>query len=348
MLRCAYRAAGNSTASTCGDKLVTVQAVAFDWPKSVSGSGFAWSDRDGVMVSAGAFTASPSDVSGSLQNLRVLSIASVDSASAALSPLAPPAIDVKNAAARGIKVDVDPATIAQAPARLQAAANVLQAMGTTVLPLPAQWLATAHKLVVQLLAGAAILLLILKSLLTRAPASVVWRIAAILAPLAAFPLIALTNSWLAIVIAAPVLAIALWALAYRHAAEWQQRWEPAAIDVPTVLLGLLLLVLANWPAFTTPQIPAINQVTVARADVQDVAATVHQTTCGAQRGPRRGARSWGHRSPCGFERRRGPRFAAASRRHRPPRGFRRLARGPCLGARSRGHQPQCRLSTARL
>jgi hypothetical protein len=263
-----------------GDKLITVQAVQFDWPKSISGSGVSWSDNNGEMVSAAAFTASPNDVSGTLQNLRVLAIATVDSASATLAPLTPPAITVKSAAARGINVDVDPATIARAPVRLQAAANVLQAMGTATLPLPVQWLATVRKLLVQVLTGAAILLLILKAALTRAPASIVWRIVAILAPFAAFPLLALTNSWLVIVIAAPVLAIALWALAYRHATYWHQRWEPGAIDIPAVLLALLLLVLWNWPVLATPQIPAINQVTVAQVDVKDVAANVHQSTCG--------------------------------------------------------------------
>jgi hypothetical protein len=260
---------------------IAVQAVQFDWPKSVSISGFSWSDRDGEMVSAAALNASPSDVSGSLQNLRVLSIASVDSASAALAPLAPPAVAVNNAAARGIKVDVRPAAIAQATARLQASANALQAMGAAALPLPAQWSATARKLLVQVLIGAAIFLFVLKILLTRAPASMVWRSVAILAPFAAFPLLALANSWLVVVIAAPVIAIALWALAYRHAAYWHQRWEPAAVDVPAVLLALFLLALRNWPVISIPQIPAINRVTVAQADVRDVAVTVHQTGCGA-------------------------------------------------------------------
>ena len=148
------------------------------------------------------------------------------------------------------------------------------------MPLPAQWSATARKLVVEVLIGAAILLLLLKVLLTRAPASIVWRWVAILAPFATIPLLALTDSWLAIVIAAPVIAIALWALAYRRAAYWHQRWEPAAIDVPTVLLALLLLALWNWPADCRAEIPAINQVTVAQADVQDVAVTVHQPACG--------------------------------------------------------------------
>jgi hypothetical protein len=55
---------------------LTVQAVQFDWPKSISGSQFSWSDRNGEMVSAAAFTASPGDISGSLQNLRVFAIAS--------------------------------------------------------------------------------------------------------------------------------------------------------------------------------------------------------------------------------------------------------------------------------
>jgi len=260
---------------------IAVQAVQFDWPKSISGSGFSWSDRDGEMVSAAAFTASPGDVSGSLQNLRVLTIASVDSASAALAPLAPPAITVRNAAARGIKVDADPAAIAQATARLQTSANTLESMAAAVLPLPAQWSATARKLLVQVLIALAILLFVLKVLLTRAPASLFWRTAAILAPFAAFPLLALADSWLAIVIAAPVIAVALWALAYRHAAYWHQRWEPAAVDVPAVLLGLLLLTLRDWPVVSTPQIPTINQVTVAQADVRDVAVTVHQTGCGA-------------------------------------------------------------------
>ena len=264
-----------------GDKLVTVQTVQFDWPKSISGSGFSWSDRDGEMVSAGAFAVSPNDVSGALQNLRVLTIATVDSASAALAPLAGPAITVKNAAARGIKVDVDPATIALAPARLRAAANALQSMGAVALPLPAQWSATARTLIIRFLIGAAILLLAMKVLLTRAPASTAWRIGAILAPFAAFPLLAFTNSWLAIVIAAPVIAIALWALAYRHAAYWHQRWEPAAVDVPAVLLALLLLVLRNWPVIAAPQIAAINQVIVSQVDVQDIEATVHQPACGA-------------------------------------------------------------------
>src|SRR5580658_6349733 len=66
---------------------IAVQAVQFDWPRSISGSGFSWSDHDGELVSASAFAASPGDVSGSLQNLRVLTIASVDSASVALAPL---------------------------------------------------------------------------------------------------------------------------------------------------------------------------------------------------------------------------------------------------------------------
>jgi hypothetical protein len=260
---------------------IAVQAVQFDWPKSISGSGLSWSDRDGEMISATAFTVSPGDVSGSLQNLRVLTIASVESASAALAPLAPPAITVKNAAARGIKVDADPAAIAQATARLQTSANALQVMGAAVLPLPVQWSATARKLLVQVLIALAILLFVLKVPLTRAPASIAWRTAAILAPFAAFPLLSLANSWLAIVIAAPVIAIALWALAYRHAKYWHQRWEPAAVDVPAVLLALLLLALRNWPAVSTPQVPAINQVTVEQADVRDVAVTVHQTGCGA-------------------------------------------------------------------
>ncbi|MGD0666469.1 MAG: hypothetical protein ABSB23_02835 [Bryobacteraceae bacterium] len=264
-----------------GDKVVVLQAAQFDWPKSISGSGFSWSDRDGEMVSAGTFTVSPSDVSGSLQNLRVLTIANVDSTSAALEPLAGSAITVKSAAARGITLDIDPATIAPASARLQAAANALQAMGVAALPLPAQWSATARKLLVRLLIGAATFLFVMKVLLTRAPASITWRIAAIMAPFALFPLLALTNSWLAIVIAAPVVAIALWALAYRHAEYWHQRWEPAAVDVPTVLLALLLLVLMNWPVIATPQIPAINQVTVAQVNVQDIAATVHQPACDA-------------------------------------------------------------------
>jgi hypothetical protein len=263
-----------------GDKLVTLQAVQFDWPKSISGSGFSWRDQKGEMVSAAAFTASPGDVSGTLRNLRVLSIASIDSASATLVALAPPTIIVKTVAARGIDVDVDPTTIAQAPARLQAAANTLQAMGTATMPLPAQWLATVRKLLVQVLIGAAILLLILKALLTRAPAAIVWRIAVILTPFAVFPLLALTNSWLAIVIAAPLVAIALWALAYRHAPQWHQRWEPAAIDIPAVLLALLLMVLWHWPVVPTLQIPAINQVTVAQVDVRNVAVTVPQPACG--------------------------------------------------------------------
>ncbi len=263
-----------------GDQLITVETVQFDWPKSIWGSGFSWSDRDGEIASAGAFTASPSQVSGSLQNLRVLSIATVDSASAALAPLAPPAIDVKSANASGIKLDVDPTTIALAPARLQAAVNTLQAMGAATLPLPAQWSGTARKLLVQFLIGAAIFLLILKVLLTRTPAPIVLRVAAILAPFATLPLLVLADSWLAVVIAAPVIAIALWALAYRHAASWHQRWEPAAVDVPTVLLALLLLALRNWPAIATPQFPAINQVAVAQVDVQDIAATVHQPACG--------------------------------------------------------------------
>jgi len=264
-----------------GDKLVTVQAVQFDWPKTVVGTGFSWRDQGGELISAASFAASPGDVSGSLQNLDALGIASVGSASAALAPLAPPAITVKNAAARGIQVDVDPATLAPAATRLQAAAKVLQAMGAAALPLAVEWSATARRLVVQFLIGAAILLFVLKVLLTRAPASIVWRIAAILAPFAAFPLLALTDSWVAIAIAAPLTAIALWALAYRRAAEWQQRWEPAAVDVPAVLLALLLLLLRNWPAIAIPQIPAINQFTVVQAEAQDIAAAVHQSTCGA-------------------------------------------------------------------
>jgi hypothetical protein len=264
-----------------GDKLVTLQAVQFDWPKSVSGSGFSWSDQGGELVSAGSFTASPGDVSGSMQGLKVLGIASVDFASAALAPLAPPAITVKDAAARGIRVDIDPATLAPAAARLQAAANVLQAMGARTLPLAVAWSATARGLLIRFLMGAAILLFVLKALLTRAPASILWRMAAILAPFAAVPLLALTNSWVAIAIAAPVIAIALWAVAYRHATQWHQRWEPAAVDVSVVLLALLLLVLRNWPAIAIPQVPAINQVAVAQADAQDITATVHQTTCGA-------------------------------------------------------------------
>jgi hypothetical protein len=264
-----------------GDKMVTVRTVQFDWPKTISGSGFSWSDQSGELISAGSFTASPGGVSGSLDGLNVLGIASVESASAALAPLAPPAISVKSAAARGIRVDVDPAALTPAAARLQAAANVLQTMGAKILPLAARWSATARGLLVRFLVGAAIFLLVLKVLLTRAPVSIPWRIAAVLAPFAAFPLLALTDSWSAIAIAAPVVALALWALAYRHAAQWHERWEPAAVDAPVVLLALLLLVLRNWPAIAIPQVPAIGQVNVAQVDAQDIAATVHQTTCGA-------------------------------------------------------------------
>ncbi|MGO9012371.1 MAG: hypothetical protein ACLQPN_19925 [Bryobacteraceae bacterium] len=264
-----------------GDKMVALQAVQFDWPKFISGSGFSWSDRDGEIASATGFSASLNDISGSLRNLRVLTIASVDSASAALEPQAGSAITVKSAAARGIKLDVDPASIALAPVRLQAAASALQAMGAAALPLPAQWSATARRLLVGFLIGTAIFLFALKVLVTRAPASIAWRIGAILAPFAAFPLLALTDSRLAIVIAAPVIAIALWALAYHHAEYWHQRWEPAAVDVPAVLLALLLLVLRNWPVIATPQLPVIHQINVAQVDVSNITATVHQPACGA-------------------------------------------------------------------
>jgi hypothetical protein len=272
---------GQLRAIRVGDNLVTVEAAQFDWPKSISGSGVAWSDRDGKMVSVGAFTVSPNDVSSSLKNIGVLTIATIESASAQLAPLTPTAITVKNALAQGVKVDVDPATAAAVPARLQAAANALQTMGAAVLPLPAQWSATARRLTIQFLIGAASFLLIIKVLLTRAPASLGWRIAAILASFAAVPLLALANSWLVIVIAAPVIAIALWALAYRHAAYWHQCWEPAAVDAPVVLLALLLLALNNWPVIATPQISVIEQVAVAQADVEGIAATIHQPSCGA-------------------------------------------------------------------
>jgi len=262
-----------------GGGMIALQAARFDWPRSFSATGLSWNDRTGEIASAGAFSVSPGDMSGSLQDLRVLAIANVASASAALAPLALPAVTVKNAGARGIKVDVDPSAVAQAPARLQAAVNTLQSMGTATLPLPAQWSATARKLVTQLLMVAVLLLLVLKALLTRAPASIAWRIAVIVAPFAVFPLLALANSWLVILIAAPVIAIALWAAAYRHAPYWHQRWEPAAVDVLATLLALLLLVLRNWPALSAPPLPAITQVIVAQVDLQDVDATVHQLPC---------------------------------------------------------------------
>ena len=262
-----------------GDGAIALQAARFDWPRSVSGSGLSWNDHAGEMVSAAAFSVSPSDVSGSLQDLRVLGIASVGSASAVLAPLALPALTVKNAAARGINVDVDTTTVAQAPVRLQTAASTLRSMAEATSRLPAQWSASARKLVTRFLVVAAILLLLVKALLTRAPASIAWRIAAMAAPFAAFPLLALANSWLLIVIAAPVIAIALWAAVYRHAQHWHQRWEPAAVDVLTTLLALILLVLRNWPAVTVPPLPAITLVTVAQVDLQDVDAAVHQPPC---------------------------------------------------------------------
>jgi len=276
-----------------GNQIIGVQSAQFNWPTSITGAGFAWRDAAGTLVTADAFRAAPGALSGSLQGLRVPSLpqsrdrkgaqsaATIDSVSATLASLNSPALAVNDVEASGVRLDVDPAVIAQAPARLQAAANSLQAMATAVMPLPSRWSATARRLLSRILIAAAVALLLLKLLVTRAPVNLAWRIAAILAPFVAFPLLALTKSWLAIVIAAPLIAIALWALAYRHAVEWQQRWEPAAVDVPSVLLALLLLLLMNWPAISIPPIPAINQVTVAQIGVRDTTATLHQNVCGA-------------------------------------------------------------------
>jgi len=274
-----------------GGQMIGLQSVQFNWPVSIAGTGFAWHDASGELVAADAFNAAPRSLSGSLQGLSVPvrsrdregaeGVLTVNSVSAALTSLTPPALAVKDAEASGVHVDVDPAVLAQVPTRFQAAVSALQTMANAATPLPARWSATARRLLVRILIVAAIALLLLKALVTRAPANIGWRIAAILAPFVAFPLLALANSWLAIVIAAPVIALALWALAYRRATEWQQRWEPAAVDVPSVLLALLLLLLMNWPAVSIPSIPAINQVNVAQIGVHDIAAAVHQNVCGA-------------------------------------------------------------------
>ena len=262
-----------------GPQLIGVNSVQFDWPRSIQGEGIVWRDGAGDLVTAQGFTASPSAFSGGLKGLRVLDIATVDSVSAVLGPSLTPAVEVKSAEARGIHVTVSPAALAQA-ARLQAAANTLQAMATASLPFLVQWSAPAQRLLLRIIVIAAVLLLMLKLFVTRAPSAVAWRIAAVLAPFAAFPLLALTDSWVVIAIAAPAIAIALWALAYRRAAEWQQRWEPAAVDVLAVLLALPLLLLLSWPAVAAPRIPAIDRVSIAQLDVRDTAADIQQPVCG--------------------------------------------------------------------
>jgi hypothetical protein len=263
-----------------GPQLIGVSSVQVDWPRSIQGEGVVWRDGAGELLTARSFSASPSAFSGGLEGLRVLDIATVDSASAALGPSLTPAVLVNGAQARGIHVRVTPAAIAQAPVRFQAAANTLQGMATASLPFPAQMSAAAQRLLRLTVVVAAALLLALKLLVTRAPSAPAWRMAAVLAPFAAFPLLALTHSWLAIAIAAPLIALFLWALAYRHAGQWQQRWEPAAVDVLVMLLALPMLLLLSWPAFASPRIPAIDQVSVAQLDVSDTAVVVQQPVCG--------------------------------------------------------------------
>jgi hypothetical protein len=263
-----------------GPQLIGVNSVQFDWPRSIQGEGIVWRDGAGELVTVQSFTASPGAFSGGIEGLRVLDIATVDSASATLGPSLTPAVEVKSAQARGIHVAVTPAAISLAPARLQAAASALQAMGAAALPFLVQWSAAAQGLLRQFILVAAALLLLLKILVTRTPSAAAWRIAAVLAPFAAFPLLALTHSWLAIAIAAPAIAVALWALAYRRAGEWQQRWEPAAVDILAVLLALPTLLLLSWPAVAAPRIPAIDQVSVAQLDVRDTTADVQQPVCG--------------------------------------------------------------------
>jgi hypothetical protein len=263
-----------------GPQLIGVSSVQFDWPRSIQGAGIEWRDAAGALVTVQSISASPKAFSGGLAGLRVLDIAVVDSASASLGPSLTPAVEVKSAQARGIHVTVAPENLAQAPARLQAAANKLQAMGTASLPFLVQWSAAAQRLVRRFIIVAAALLLLLKIVVTRTPSAPVWRMAAVLAPFAAFPLLARTHSWVAIAIAAPAIAIVLWALAYRRAGEWQQRCEPAAVDVLAVLLALPMLLLLNWPAAATPRIPAVDRVSLAQLDVRDTIADVQLPVCG--------------------------------------------------------------------
>ena len=241
-----------------GGQTIRVESVRFRAPQTVQGEGFAWRDGSGELASAQRFTAT------GVQGLSVPDIATVQFAS-----YTPDRVELI-----GTHALVDRAALAPVPARFQAAANGLLAMARAALPFPARWSATAWRLLLRILIGATAVLLLLKIPVTRAP---LW---AMLAPFNVFPLLALVFSWVAIVVAAPVVALLLWAVAYRRAPEWQQRWEPVAVDVLVVLLALPMLALLSWPGIPTVALPSIERFALAQLDVRDTTAIIREQQCG--------------------------------------------------------------------
>jgi hypothetical protein len=253
--------AGNVEAQgiAVGGQVIRIGSVRFQPPLTVQGEGLGWRDDAGELLSVKRFTAT------GIEGLDVPEIATVQFAS-----YTPELVEVI-----GTNAVVDRAALAPVPARFQKAANGLLAIAQAALPYPARWSATAWRLLARVLIGAAVVLLLLKVLVARAP---LW---ALVAPFAIFPLLALTSSWVVIVIAAPVVALGLWALAYRRRAEWHQRWEPVPVDMAAVLLALPMLVLLGWPRLPKLQLPAIDRVTLPRVELRDTAATIREAQCGA-------------------------------------------------------------------
>ena len=244
---------------TVGERVIQVQSVRFEPPLSVNGEALTWRDQAGELVSVKRFTAS------GVEGLAIPDLATVQFAS-----YTPARVEII-----GTHAIVDRAALAPVPARFQAAANSLLAMAAAVLPFPARWSATAWRLLVRALIAVTAFLLLLKALVTRTP---LW---ALVAPFAIFPLLALMASWVVILVAAPVIAGALWALAYRHKPEWHQRWEPVPLDVLTILLALPMLLLFGWPALLHWQLPSIGRIVLPEIVVRDTTATVREPQCGA-------------------------------------------------------------------
>ena len=229
--------------------------------------------------------ASPGSLSGSAAGLQIAGIAAIQSVSAALEQPPSSTVAVRSVDVRRVEdVVADAEALTPATRRVEAAAaglsDILSKVIARVMDLAARWVPVARRYLLLGILVAAAVLLVAKLLLTRSPVPWVWRIVAILAPFVAFPLLARTNSWVAVAIAAVALPIVLWAVAYRRSKKWHQRWEPAVVDAAGVVLALPLMLMWSLRAIPVASIPAIDRISVAEVNVNGVSAVVRQKQCG--------------------------------------------------------------------
>jgi hypothetical protein len=217
-----------------------LRSLRFDWPRWSEGAAFAWHDATGEIVTADRFTTLQPGPRLEVETLRVLDFATVKSVAGDLA--------ARSGTVRGVNLIVDRNALAQAPPRLQAAASALAGMASAALPFPPQWSVAARRLLTRLVIAAALVLLVVKFLLTPGPGRVI-----VLVPFGSL---------------------------FRLRAAWYQRLEPAAMDVLLLLLILPVRLLLAWPPVATPSLPVVNEIAIAQLDIHNAVAIVREPQCG--------------------------------------------------------------------